>query len=912
MSPPKKKTHHYETLDALTRFQQQHELLSPPWASTKKVSLTLAEQRHEALQEIFSASEISLRELSRLVDSLLYTLASELTLDKANPAQSIQAFLKAHDLHANKPAKLHPGRRPPMPEMLDLFTTTARDDDSQRPVLKPGEERYRGEIRHIQFHNAETGFCVLNCKTLEAASDIKANFSIAAVLPSVYKGEIIDCVGVRSVHARHGLQIKASEALTLPPTQEDALAKYLGSGAIPGIGPVLGKKLAETFGPAVFEIAEGDWRTVERTHEISRPRLRLQDVHGLGKVKAAETAKALAAHRQDYPVIRFLQSLNFTPAKAAVIYKTLGPETEAIVRYNPYRMFRDVPGVGFKSADEAAKRLGVAPDDDNRLRAGAIHVLNILSQFGHTASPMAVILPKMKKELGVDDMEKIKEALKTEAACGDLFAEKTIGSQDLYYLKGLYKAEVETAERLKVLLEGPLPWGNLNVDAEIALAEQTTGLTLSASQRIAVQNALQSKVCIITGGPGVGKTTIVNTILKIIARKLNNILLAAPTGKAAKRMTETTGTQAKTIHRTLKVDPENREKFIHNKNQPLETGFIIVDEVSMLDIVLSRHLLIAVPDNAAILFVGDVDQLPSVGPGSVLGDMIRSAAIPVSRLTEIHRQAEGSTIITNAHRINRGEMPDLSNSPDGDFFFFPVVGGAEKISEMLLDVVKNRLPQKFGFNPNTDIQVLTPMNVGNIGTYALNAKLQAALNTSAGDTASRYIPDSETRMIFKAGDRVIQLSNNYELGGTGVFNGDLGTILEVIDRDKIIKVLFDGEEEEVDYPFAELESLSLAYACTIHKFQGSEFPCIVIPVSLTHERMLYRNLLYTGITRGKKIVVLVGEKAAIAKASENIDPSRRTSLLAERVSNVETDWSESRLVSYPGFIMGSPDDEYPF
>jgi exodeoxyribonuclease V alpha subunit len=534
---------------------------------------------------------------------------------------------------------------------------------------------------------------------------------------------------------------------------------------------------------------------------------------------------------------------------------------------NPYRLARDIRGIGFKTADAIAMKLGVEKTAMIRLRAGVSYALTEAMDDGHCGLPKEQLIP-----LAVDLLEAPGElvltALDLELAEGAVVAD-SVGDVSCIFLAGLYRAEQAIAERLLRLTQGALPWPPIDADKALPWIEQKTGLTLAESQAAAIRLALASKVMVITGGPGVGKTTLVNSILRILAAKGAKLLLCAPTGRAAKRMTEATGFEAKTIHRLLEVDPKTGG-FKRGPDRPLECDLLVVDEASMVDVMLMQALLRAVPDAAGLLIVGDIDQLPSVGPGQVLADIIDSGATPVVRLTEVFRQAAQSRIITSAHRINQGSMPDLTRPNKESDFYFVEANDPELAATRIVDLVKSRIPGRFHLDPIRDIQVLCPMNRGGVGARSLNVMLQAALNPDGDRKVERF------GWVFAPKDKVMQIENDYD---KEVYNGDVGYVEDVDPDTAELSINFDGRS--VVYGFAELDTLVPAYAATIHKSQGSEYPAVVIPVLTQHYTMLQRNLLYTGVTRGKKLVVLVGQKKAVAMAVRNAAGRRRWSKLNE-------------------------------
>jgi exodeoxyribonuclease V alpha subunit len=563
----------------------------------------------------------------------------------------------------------------------------------------------------------------------------------------------------------------------------------------------------------------------------------------------------------------FLHSNGVGSARAVRIYKTYGADAVQVMSENPYRLARDIRGIGFKTADAIAMKLGIDKTAMIRVRAGISYALTEAMDEGHCGLPIADLTPLAEKLLEVP-CELIRTALDLELAEGTVVADR-LGDIDCVFLAGLHRAERAIAERLLMLAGGKLPWPSIDAVKAVPWIEQRIGLTLADSQKAAVGMALASKVLVITGGPGVGKTTIVNAILRILSAKAVKLLLCAPTGRAAKRMNEATGLEAKTIHRLLEVDPKGGG-FRRDHDNPLDCDMLIVDETSMVDVLLMNALVKAVPERAALLIVGDVDQLPSVGPGQVLADMIASKTLPVVRLTEVFRQAAESRIIVNAHRINQGTIPDLRKPEVESDFYFVEAEDPEAAVPLIIELVKTRIPRRFGLDPIRDIQVLCPMNRGGAGARSLNIELQAALNPAGERKVERF------GWIFAPGDKVMQIENDYD---KEVYNGDIGYVEDVDPDEAELIAKFDGRL--VTYGFGDLDTLVPAYAATIHKSQGSEYPAVVIPVMTQHYAMLQRNLLYTGVTRGKRLVVLVGQKKAVAIAVRSVSGRRRWSKLRE-------------------------------
>ena len=718
-----------------------------------------------------------------------------------------------------------------------------------QPQSSP-QEVLAGLVERVAFHNTENGFCVLRAKA-RGHRDLVTVVGHAATISA---GEWITASGEWINDRTHGQQFKARFLKTSAPTSIDGIEKYLGSGMIRGIGPVYAKKLVRAFGEKVFD-------TIEAEPE------RLREVAGIGPVRAKRITDAWAEQKVVREIMVFLHEHGVGTARAVRIYKTYGADAVQVMTENPYRLARDIRGVGFKTADAIAMKLGIEKTAMIRVRAGISFALTEAMDEGHCGLPTEELIPLAEKLLEVPP-ELIRTALALELSDGTVIADH-VGETPCVFLAGLYQAERLIADRLVRLLNGKLPWPRIDPDKALPWVEQRVSLKLAESQKTAIRLALASKVLVITGGPGVGKTTIVNSILRVLSAKSAKLLLCAPTGRAAKRMTEATGFEAKTIHRLLEVDPRGGG-FKRNGDNQLDCDLLVVDEASMIDVMLMQALMKAVPDDAALLIVGDIDQLPSVGPGQVLADVIASGAIPVVRLTEVFRQAAQSRIITSAHKINHGSIPDLSKPEgDSDFYFVPA-DDPETAVPRIVDLVKTRIPQRFGLNPIRDIQVLCPMNRGGVGARSLNIELQAALNPAGDRKVERF------GWTFAPGDKVMQIENDYD---KDVYNGDIGYIDDVNPEAGELNASFDGRL--VTYGFGELDTLVPAYAATIHKSQGSEYSAVVIPIMTQHYAMLQRNLLYTGITRGKRLVVLVGQKKAVAIAVRNVSGRRRWSKLDE-------------------------------
>lgn len=717
----------------------------------------------------------------------------------------------------------------------------------------PPLERLHGSVERITFHSEESGFCVLRVK-VKGQRDLVTIIGTAA---SITPGEYIECEGGWVNDRQHGLQFKTQQLRVVPPTTLEGIEKYLGSGMIKGIGPHFARKLVRAFGEAVFEVIE------HYPH-------RLLELDGIGPKRKDRVITAWAEQKVVREIMVFLQSHGVGTARAVRIYKTYGDKAVERVRQNPYRLALDIHGIGFKTADAIAQRLGIAKDSLIRAQAGIRHVLQEIAAEGHCAAWRDNLRETAGKLLEIPHPI-IEQAIAAELKAQNLIAEPLEGETALF-LASLYRAEQGVAQHIVRLQRNDPAWDRIDADKALPWVEAKTSLQLSASQRAAVAQAINGKVTAITGGPGVGKTTVVNSILRVLQAKGVKVLLCAPTGRAAKRLSESTGTAAKTIHRLLEFDPK-RMGFKRDQTDPLDAELVVADEVSMVDVVLMNQLLRAVPDHAGLLLVGDVDQLPSVGPGAVLADLIGSGVVPTARLTDIFRQAASSRIIVNAHRINQGKLPELpaQQNPHSDFFVIKA-DTPEAIHDKLLQLVTERIPRRFGLHPIDDIQVLTPMNRGGLGAHSLNIELQQRLNPHAEPRISRF------GWTYAPGDKVIQTTNNYD---KEVFNGDIGRIARIDTEEGILLVDYDGRR--VEYEVGELDEVSLAYATTVHKSQGSEYPAVVIPLATQHYNLLERNLLYTAVTRGRKLVVMVAQTKALAMAVKRVGSVKRLTNLKQRL-----------------------------
>ncbi|MEM7116607.1 MAG: ATP-dependent RecD-like DNA helicase [Chloroflexota bacterium] len=732
-----------------------------------------------------------------------------------------------------------------------------------------------GSVERVTYYNEENGYSVIRLKPdsrgmlpFKYAAGRDSLVTVVGNLPELQPGEWLKLTGEWTSHPRHGRQFQVELCEKAMPATVEGIKRYLGSGLIRGVGKVMAERIVDRFG-------------VETLDVIDTEPERLQSVIGIGKKRVEGIVKAWAEQRAIRDVMMFLQAHSISTALAIKIYKRYGDESLAIVQNTPYRLVQDVSGIGFITADKIARALGLAHDDPNRIEAGIAYTLNRMASSGHVYVPQDELEPEASEilQVGTEQVTAVIDHLTTNNFIQrDTITyhipqpDKTVAVQEekAVYLTPFFYSEVGATKRIQQIIQHPT--SRLAGSRNLQLSNLQSPFRLAPQQAEAIKTAVSHKVTVLTGGPGTGKTTTLRALLDLLDSRRHSCLLASPTGRAAKRLAEATGREAKTIHRLLEFNPG--EGFGRNENNPLDADMIIIDEASMLDLVLANTLLKAIGVDSHVLFVGDVDQLPSVGAGDVLRDMIASGVVPVVRLQTIFRQAADSLIIHNAHRINQGQMPETRKNSN-DFFVF-VKQEPDETADLLVDIVKSRVPQKFGHDPFDDIQVLAPMYNGAVGVTQLNIALQAALNPGNGRKPERRLGGR----VFRVGDKVMQTVNNYD---KSVYNGDIGRIVGMDILQQTMTVTIDGNP--VTYDFLEADELVHAFAISVHKSQGAEYPCVVVPVVVQHYMMLQRNLLYTAVTRAKKLVILVGTRRAINIAVKNNKVTQRHTALDWRLKN---------------------------
>ncbi|MBE8215797.1 MAG: ATP-dependent RecD-like DNA helicase [Endozoicomonadaceae bacterium] len=705
--------------------------------------------------------------------------------------------------------------------------------------------RLTGFVERIIFHSTESGYCVLSVRLEEESN----NICVVGTTLHVQEGFQIECKGEWIQHAVHGKQFKAFYLAFSEPNHLKDIEKYLSSGVIKGVGPHVAKIMTNAFGRDIFDVM---------THEPKR----LLEVEGIGGKRLQAILSSWSNHGHHRHIMIALQSYGIQGSRAAQVYKCYGDDVLQYIQENPYRLIADIDSIGFKTADDIAKKTNISHDAAFRVQAGIHYVLTTCSNQGHCAVKIEQLIEKSAELLKVP-VDLVQSAITHEINASHLISNQ-IDGETVVFLKHLFYSEACLAQNLFDLMQGRPPWDAFDIPASFAWLEKQAHLIPSASQKEALMTLLSEKVCIVTGGPGVGKTTIINSLLKLLSQKSITPMLCAPTGRAAKRLSEATGYTAKTIHRLLEFSPITLQ-FKHDESNVLTLDILIVDEASMLDMLLMHHLLKAIPKHAALILVGDVDQLPSVGAGQILRDCIESNVIKTVRLTETFRQGKDSQIILNANRINQGYMP-LKHNKTSDFYTL-YLDDPDEIKEKICDLVARRLPNYLQLDPIQHIQVLTPVRRGSLGSLALNLALKNRLNSQS------FPQITKSGMTFSPGDKVIQTVNNYD---KEVFNGDIGFIDQIDTEVRKLLILFD--DRLVSYEFNELNELSLAYAISIHKSQGSEYPVVVIPFCMQHYSLLKKNLVYTGVTRGKRLVVVLAQKKALAMAVYQESDRRLTKL----------------------------------
>jgi exodeoxyribonuclease V alpha subunit len=708
-----------------------------------------------------------------------------------------------------------------------------------------------GVLERIVYFNEENNFTVARLQTG------KSQITIIGNLPSPNPGETIRLRGEWVRDAKFGQQFRVESCLSVLPSTLAGIERYLGSGLVKGIGPIFAKKIVAKFGLDTLNVIE------------AKPE-KLLEVEGIGHIRLERISQSCQEQKAIREVMVFLQGYGVSSAYAVKIFKAYGNKSIFIVKGNPYRLALDISGIGFKTADKIARNLGIVPSATIRIEAGILHVLSELLHEGHVYYPQDKLTSTAAELLEVDQT-KVEPGLASLVQQHRVIIDQQEENKTVY-LTPLYVAEVNVARRLENLLKAPKQMFSIDMEKAIQWVQQSMKMELAEGQKEAIRKAITTKVLVITGGPGTGKTTLLNCLIRILEDKHQSVALASPTGRAAKRLAEVTGRTAKTIHRLLEYSPKEGG-FKRNEDNPLNADWVIIDEVSMMDILLMNHLLKAIPQMTTLVMVGDVDQLPSVGPGNVLRDIIASGRVETVELVEVFRQAQESLIVINAHRINRGEFPLVTPQGKKPDFYFIERNEPEEVLALIKDLLSNRLPHAFQLDSRNDIQVMTPMHRGVVGVSNINAELRMLLNPTGNEVTLGG-------RSFRVNDKVMQIINDYK---KEVFNGDIGRIAGIDEEQQKLVVSYD--DRLVDYDFSELDELVLASAISIHKSQGSEYPAVIISILPQHYMMLQRNLLYTAVTRAKKLVVLIGSRKAIGMAISNNKVQHRYTALAERLAN---------------------------
>ena len=714
-------------------------------------------------------------------------------------------------------------------------------------------ERKQGVLTEIIFHNEENGYTIAIMETDDEQITVVGYFAAPV------KGSCYELKGDFKIHPRYGEQFAFTEAIETMPSSRTGIEAFLASGVIKGIGPKTATAIVSHFGEETLEIMERD------PH-------RLSEVPGIGPKKAETIAESYAEHREFADVSLFFQGFGVSSMQALRLYKAYGRDAMDLIMENPYRLVQEVYGIGFRKADDIAEKMGISRESPFRIKSGIRYGLEYFISDGSTYMPQDVICEKVAELLELT-REQVHETMVEMAFTGDIQIDR-IDGENVVYLYSYYAAEQKVCRNIASIARAQLKSLSVDIDKTIHMTEEATGITLSEKQKLAVRRSVTSGISVITGGPGTGKTTIINAVINVLEESDFKVAIAAPTGRAAKRITETSGHYASTIHRLLEyyyAEDSGEMRFGKTAEDPLEHDAVIVDEASMIDLLLMQGLTEAIRPGTRLILVGDSDQLPSVGAGNVLRDLIESGYVQATRLTEIYRQAEESMIVVNAHRINHGEYPEVNGK--GSDFFFMERGSERAMQELIIELVSKRLPAYYdGIDPIRDIQVLSPTRKGAVGVNELNSILQQAFNPPREGLAEKKFGDH----VFRTGDKVMQIRNNYQMewkvpgeqSGTGIFNGDVGFVRGIDNEYGIMTVVYD-DEKYVEYDFSQLDEVELAYAVTVHKSQGSEFPLVVMPVTWFPPMLATRNLLYTAVTRGKQVVVLVGSRRRMEDMVDN-------------------------------------------